>query len=164
MNKIIKVYGHHRSGNNYLCALLYKNFYEGIVDVGTDIDTDRRFILFGEEQKGKFHHPYAQLFGSHDPRAVTQDSIYIIRSWKDVEPSLAKLKHRPPRQWANNIETHINHIYTALQKRPYVVYYEDLVEDPSKVLRTIEIHFEGCNAMYYWNRYITDVGYCGWPD
>jgi hypothetical protein len=52
MNKIIKVYGHHRSGNNYLCALLYKNFYSGMESMARTIDRgERRFVLFGEEDR-----------------------------------------------------------------------------------------------------------------
>ncbi|MHA2047889.1 MAG: hypothetical protein ACW99G_24155 [Candidatus Thorarchaeota archaeon] len=134
MNKIIKVYGHHRSGNNYLCALLYKNFYSGMESVARTIDRgERRFILFGEEVKEQeFVNPYGNLFGSHNPQDVTQNSIYIIR-----------------------------HVYVAVQKRPFVVYYEDLCSQTEKVLREIQQHFE---LVRLFRNFITDVGYCGWPD
>jgi hypothetical protein len=158
MNKIIKVYGHHRSGNNYLCALLYKNFYSGMESVARTIDRgERRFILFGEEVKEQeFVNPYGNLFGSHNPQDVTQNSIYIIRDHDAVEKSIEKMNTPIVR-----FQEHLFHVYVAVQKRPFVVYYEDLCSQTEKVLREIQQHFE---LVRLFRNFITDVGYCGWPD
>jgi len=163
VNPIIKVYGHHRSGCNYLCALMYRNFYAGYDGIGKQLPRyGRPFVLFGEPvEDDPFFHPYLYLWGGHDPRTVTHNSLYILRKWDDVEASLAKLKHRIPRQWAGDLFTHVNHVYQALTRRPFVVYYEDLKENPAQVLREIQVHFS-LNKLY--KHYITDIGYCGWTE
>jgi hypothetical protein len=56
---------------------------------------------------------------------------------------------------------HWMHVYVAVQKRPFVVYYEDLCSQTEKVLREIQQHFA---LVRLFKNFITDVGYCGWPD
>ena len=157
MNPIIKVYGHQRSGNNYLCALMYKNFYSGMKSAGTKLFRGNRpFVLFGEEVPTKeFFHPYGNIIGSHDPREVTADSIYIVRNWEDVQKSL-EARDRPTVLMFD----HPLHVYIALENMPYVVYYEKLKENPEKVLSDIQHHFQ-LNRLY--KDFIIEVGYCGWP-
>jgi hypothetical protein len=136
MNKIYKVYGHHRSGNNYLCALLYKNFYSGMESLeSTIIRNGRRFVLFGEEVKeDKFTNPYGRLWGSHNPQDVTADSIYIIRDGDAVRASIERREWPTPKFFCSQTE---------------------------KVLREIQQHFE---LVRLYKNFITEVGYCGWPD
>ena len=156
VNPVIKVYGHHRSGNNYLCALMYRNFYSGLKSAGRLINRGKRdFYLFGEKIKEKkFFHPYGNIVGSHDPKDCTPDSIYIIRNSDDVEKSIATLEHKI---WSPY--PHCLHVYIATQGRPYIVYYEDLKAHPEKILREIQVRF-GLNRLY--RAFIIDVGYCGW--
>ena len=163
-NPLIKVYGHHRSGCNLLCALMYKNFYEGVKQVGTQNFKrgDRRFILFGKEiTTDTFDHPYARIFGGHDPKAVTHDSLYILRGWEDVEKSMKRIKYQIPKMWAGDLFTHVNHVYQALRNRPFVVYYEDLLDDAARVLQSIQMRFS-LNKLR--RLYVTDIPYCGWPE
>jgi len=128
--------------------------------VGKTIDRgERRFILFGNEMTGQtFYHPYVNLFGGHDPRAVSHESLYIIRNYEDVQASISKMKHESI--YAKMFEHHW-HVYIATQKRPFVVYYEDLKEDTERVLRDIQQHF---NLKRLYKNFITDIGYCGWPE
>ena len=163
VNPIIKVIGHHRSGCNYLCALMWKNFYSGLKSTeGMVHRKGRRFILFGEEvEDDPFHHPYVNIFGGHDPSKTTPQSVYILRRWEDVEKSMNTMKHKIPKMYAGDLFTHTLHVYQALRNRPYVVYYEDLVAQPDRVLREIQYHFR-LNRL--WKVPIVDVGYCGWPE
>lgn len=156
MNKIVKVYGHHRAGNNYLCALLYKNFYDGNKEAGRMIDRqDREFFLFGEKVQDRiFYHPYANIFGSHLASEVRSDSIYIIRDVKDVYDSVQKMKHKVP-------FTYEHHIINALKHRPYIVYYEDLKDYPVTTLKAIRRHFYLSKVN---PSYTVEVGYCGWKE
>ncbi len=158
MNRIIRVYGHHRSGNNYLSALMWKNFYSGMDSVSTEIDRNGRpFILFGELVKDDpFTWPYGKIWGSHDPREVTQDSIYIVRNREDVMRSVKKLKRPILLEF-----DHWMHIYIAIQNMPYIVYYEILKEHPEKVLGDIQ-HYFGLVRLF--KNFIVDVGYCGWAE
>ena len=166
-NPIIKVCGHHRSGNNYLMALMWKNFYSGRKDLAMEIDLKgRTYYLFGKPHTGRVTIPYLKLgagtdYLAHDPRAVTKNSVYIIRRWKPIEMSLAKLKHEVPKHFANDKTTHMYHIYMALRGQPYVVYYEELCSDPAKVLLDIQGHF-ALNRLYKW--FVTEVGFCGFKE
>jgi len=158
MNRIIKVYSHTRSGTNYIMALLYRNFYYEMESVAGEVPLNgRELYILGEKiEDDPAYHPYVKLFGSHNPYHVTQDSIYIIRDIGKVAKSLEQLGTLTTQ---DIIQVHKDHIYTALQARPYVIYYEQLCNDPEKVLREIQYHF-GFNRLY--KNFITNVGYCGW--
>ena len=157
MNPIIKVYGHPRSGNNYLCALMYKNFYSGYKSTERMIERNNRpFFLFGEAiQEDRFLHPYVNIFGGHDPRKCSPETIYIVRNYEDVRKSIEKMKHKIPYILPHNL-----HVYEAVKRRAYIVYYEDLCESPEKVLSEIQAHFS-LGRLY--KTFIIDMGYCGWP-
>jgi hypothetical protein len=86
---MIKVYGHPRSGNNFLCELLALNFYPGKNLAGP---------------KGKIGHwsnrvdgqsnPRALLFGGHHfPKNPYYPSVYIYRDGRDVALSLWRSPH-----------------------------------------------------------------------
>ena len=94
------MYGHPRAGNNFLMALLAKNFYDGIDlsgevvgfghwtrknEVGMYVDGKERYAGINK---------YGKLAGSHaNLKSALEDSIYITRDCRAVWVSI----------WCNNI-------------------------------------------------------------
>jgi hypothetical protein len=148
-------------------ALMYKNFYEGVKELeGTVRLRGRTYYLYGEPHTESVTIPFHKLgaggdYTAHDPRAATENTVYLIRRWEPVRQSLKKLKHNVPRWYAGDLFTHMQHIYIALKGQPFVVYYEQLLKDPERVLMGIELHF-GLNLLH--DEYITEVGYCGFKE
>jgi hypothetical protein len=96
--ELVRVYGHPRSGNNFLLNLLYKNFYS---DHNMDQKAaiwqtghwsrrpvrkmgDTTFYVEGENAGRRFTIPYSTLFGSHKFNCRDKRGIYILRDGRDV--------------------------------------------------------------------------------
>lgn len=86
---MIKVYGHPRSGNNFLCELLALNFYPD-----KDLAGPKGNIGHWSNRVGGQSNPRALLFGGHHfPKAPTGPAIYIYRDGRDVALSLWRSPH-----------------------------------------------------------------------
>ena len=171
MNDIIKVYGHPRSGNNFLLATMYVNFYKDMdikvgAPLGAFIDEN------GIEWKGN---KYKVLFGNHlvniNDAPITR-AIYIKRNPLDTAYSIyifQKSRNKLPRpvrnmtfpeylkaeiQWAyfgrrrwkfaigkTILEAIRTHHRIWESSGIYVVEYEDLKEHPHQTIRGIARHF-----------------------
>lgn len=124
MNKLVKIYSHPRSGTNFLCALLKKNFYKE-----RDLSTLGKWGHWSERQT--FNQPVSHggLFGHHGyirniVDNTTQDRrIYIYRDGRDVAVSLWKTKqflNHSMRKitFSDFLRTNLDWIYTPGNKCP----------------------------------------------
>lgn len=99
MNRIIKVYGHPRAGNNFLMALMHKNFYDGI-DLSGPIKgfghwtrENEKAIYFDADKNYVDVNKYGRLAGSHANLDCSfEDSIYIVRDCRSVWVSVWRNK------------------------------------------------------------------------
>lgn len=92
---IIRVYGHPRSGNNLLMALLALNFYPGM-----NLETRGRIGHWNNRVLNQ-HNPYGKLAGTHlafhdVKNKVVRPCIYVYRDGPAVAYSLWRTKHFQP--------------------------------------------------------------------
>jgi hypothetical protein len=77
----IEIYGHHRSGNHYLAALVCDNF-----------------VRNGRDYRGLFYDPSVHLDANKlSPFIRSRQSVamlYIMRNWEDVARSVFEFRHR----------------------------------------------------------------------
>jgi hypothetical protein len=105
-NRMIKVYGFPRSGNNLLSMLLYKNFYEGQVDCSQErnvyqmghwsrYDEPKLYVLDGKVvESDTFIVPYGKLFAGHAKNLHFErdTGIYVFRDFNGVAKSVYRWK------------------------------------------------------------------------
>ena len=171
MNKrILKVCGHRRAGNNFLCGSLYINFYHDQDLSGPKDVTKSKFT----NHKGDIvhHNEWGRLFGVHSfgkPRRLdVKHCIYIMRNSDDIILSYWKRKHMLPVGMKNisfedfyyrklgyeyfrhyperlkgsrMIEYIKAHVRNWRKIGVYIVTYEDLYHKPIKTLGEIAKHF-----------------------
>lgn len=97
---LIRVYGHPRSGNNLLCALLARNFYP-------DCDLETRGCIghWANRLRDQVNH-YGKLAGTHmpydHPRAqIVRPCVYVYRDGRAVAYSLWRTKQFQHPDWAD---------------------------------------------------------------
>jgi len=171
MNKIVKVYSHKRSGTNFLCGLLYINYYKGMsLESGEDhtgIEGKFFVTLNGNEVN---YNQWGKLFGSHEltppPNLDLSSSIYIKRDPVDTAYSLYNLPITK-KNFCGSFEDYIN---TGILKRIelhhknwegsgiYTVEYEHLYYDVVGTLEKIESNF-GLSRI---NPDVQMIGKVGW--
>lgn len=160
---MIKVYGHPRSGNNYLAALIKRNVYPNKNLQGKDGYVghwaDRAYVRGTK---------YAKLFGGHGLphryRNVKGEKVYIFRDGRDVALSLWNSEHfvnpewtktksfsdfiRTPLDWVSSPGDKANPCLTIFEhwKRhlemwknsgAFLVCYEELCENPEPIILDI---------------------------
>lgn len=162
---MLKVYGHPRSGNYYMMALLALNYYadEDLSTEGGDIGhwADRVWVQESE---------YGKLAGHHGPPRRgfdPENAIYIYRDGRAVVASLYRSRHfknpeweemdfgefiRVPLDWqfspghqsypeCNVIEHWHNHLEMWRDEQIHKVQYEQAVYDPKSILDSIAGQF-----------------------
>lgn len=177
---MIKVYGFHRSGNNFLIQTIIKNFIFN-EDIKRVIKNKQEFIRFkktfylDEEVKGDYvpHliknnngvwvHPYGKLFGGHHKSPFDTEGIYIIRNPRDVMLSLWKLKSPgiPFNKWCDTsrLKGWKNHISHYKKENFFIIKYEDLRDKPMETLKKIHHHY---NLTPKYEEYVTLDKLVGW--
>ena len=145
-SKIVKVFGHKRSGNNFLMASLYTNFYhdQDMSLPGLDEDTD----YHTHEGEIQHHNEYGKLFGGHYySKPINVDKsvcIYIKRNPADIAYSLWKfeLQINSFEEFYNDrIELINKHISNWSKLEVCTVHYERLYQNPLKTLKSIADYF-----------------------
>lgn len=179
-NKIMKVYSHRRSGTNFLCGLLYVNYYKGI-DMKSEEETtiSGRYFVSSEGLKVRYNE-WGDLFGSHSshpPKNLDlSTSLYIRRDPVDTAYSLyarSKKRRKEEQLVDKTFSEYVNRkqdggltIIESIEKHHknwektgvYIIDYEDLCENPIKVLEKIEEKF----GLVRMNPEIQMVGKVGW--
>lgn len=134
-NDLIKVYGYMRSGNHFLMAALYLNFYENdgidysLVTEGKDFFVDQ----YGNVMKDIIKIDWHRLWGGHlkvNQIKLTGKEIYIFRKGKDVLYSYWKLINPGTdfNLWVNKekiFEWYV-HLKEWFKENVYIISYEEL--------------------------------------
>jgi len=168
MNRLIYVFGHPRSGNNFLMAILALNFYNGINLETTEYTSGSNFVT--DDGKIQHHNKWGKIFGGHHfrkpPHYRNADCIYIKRTPMDVVYSFWRrkqmlpkgikgisfkdfLSHKMKYKHSHNpnvpiriIDNVISHQKSWNRPRIYTVSYEDLCCDPVTTIKKIARHFK----------------------
>lgn len=166
--QLLQVHSHPRSGTNFLCAFIARNFYPGRDLTGKEGVMGHWADPIPQEPSPW---PYGALFGSHyfyAPWMERQDTIYIYRDGRDVAFSLWRTKaflHPSWREWAfskflrysldwlyspgwggsfdGSIVSHWHeHLQSwAAAPNALLICFEDLVFEPAWVRDIIAEHF-----------------------
>lgn len=171
MNKLVKVYSHRRSGTNFLCGLLYVNYYNGI-DMRSDTEREikGRYFQTLEGEKVRYNQ-WAGLFGSHSPipphDLFISNSIYMRRDPVDTAYSLYRRadldmtfkEYLDEKFKGKTIIEHIEeHHRNWEQTKIYIVDYEDLYKYLFSTMEKIEKRFD----LKRLNPEIQTIGKVGW--
>lgn len=165
-NEKVFVFGHPRSGNNFLLASLYINFYYD-QDLSGKMLERKRFL----NAKGELinHSEWAGLFGGHGvhiPKKIPKNRcIYIKRNVQDTTYSFWRRQRmriewrgKSLEEWCEKIfdkpytngykllgttmeEAIKKHHETWEELNVYTVEYEELCARPKRVLLSISEHF-----------------------
>jgi len=164
--KLLKVYGHPRSGNHLLMDLLARNFY-----IGVSLRTGPGSVGHWADRVHNQYSKHGRLSGGHGlPQSGydQQNAIYVYRDGRAVALSIYQSPHfmnpklkqagfssflRAKLDWyltpgrpsspGMNIAQHWMHHLSAWQEvQACSVRYEDLVLDPIKELLRIAEHFD----------------------
>ncbi|MHA2039415.1 MAG: sulfotransferase domain-containing protein [Promethearchaeota archaeon] len=162
MSNLVRVYGFHRSGNNFLIQTLIKNFVfeediKTVIKSRSELDRFKKTFFLDEEVKGDYvpHliknetdswvHPYGKLFGGHNKSKYDQRGIYIIRNPRDVMLSFWKLKGQKLlfEEWCTNelLNSWRDHILHFKRNDFFIIKYEDLRDRNDVVLKKISTYF-----------------------
>lgn len=171
-SEFVKVWSHRRSGTNFLCGLLYVNFYDGWMNPGA-VDDDPRGKEFVTQRGDIQHHnEWADLFGGHEivPPGDFKPGrdIYIKRNVLDTAFSCYNAKFvwdfvpgfkgfNENMSFDEFLATKFPWFDTGLmtvvdriklhhanweKAGVYIVNYEDLVADPITVLKQLAERFD----------------------
>jgi len=191
-NKLIKVNGHPRSGNNFLCALMKKNFYPD-QDVSKELDRRRaghaskndqpmNYYIYGTKVEPLvFDSPWGAIAGSHHPQHCTQNSIYIIRNTQAVARSLHHHTHflspaqeqlsyqeyvEQPLDWTYIPDDKKRTIYNHHKEHIYRALQHSPLVLSYELLLQQPTTLLATIALYFSlspvPHYITTIPYCGW--
>lgn len=162
---MLKVYGHPRSGNNYIMALLALNYY-----VGEDVSGSGGYIGHWTKRTWMPEIEYGKLAGHHKSPIWGYDptnSIYVYRDGRAVSASLYRTQQFVNSEWegmafddfirkeldwqfspgrhiypnCNIIEHWRDHLVGWQGRRIHKIQYELAVLDPKQVLDSISDRF-----------------------